>query len=187
VAFEIAKSLERMGERVAFLASIDGPPDMRDPKGPMDDADCAVHLAFFLGLVDRRMLLNMPRQVRRLPKSQDRHAYILQVCSRERLAQLDLTVEKFKGWSSLSHSLVRIGESYVPTGRVQKMHVFYAEPLKGTREAWLLRLKDWKRHTRMRGRFIKVRGEHHTLLDPEHVGTLHAVLKTELDRALPDA
>jgi thioesterase domain-containing protein len=63
--------------------------------------------------------------------------------------------------------------------------VFYGEPVKGSREEWLYRLKDWNKHTRARTRFIKVKGDHHTLLDPDHVASLHGALKAELQRTLP--
>jgi thioesterase domain-containing protein len=182
VAFEIARSLERAGERVAFLASIDGPVFMGNARAPMDGVECAVILAFFLGLIDRHQLQQLPRQLR--DQSGDVHVQLLTRSSPERLARLDLTPERFKAWTRLSHALVRLGESYVPSGRTGKMCVFHAAPMAGSRAEWLTQLKCWEHFTGSPARYIEVSGEHHTLLDPEHVASVHAALSQELQRAL---
>ncbi|CAM5725601.1 Peptide synthase OS=Streptomyces antimycoticus OX=68175 GN=SSPO_037370 PE=4 SV=1 [Streptomyces antimycoticus] len=68
------------------------------------------------------------------------------------------------------------------------MTVFYAIPLRGTKEDWLeneLRLVD--EHTTEPNRYLDVPGEHYTLMGPRHVAAFQAVLRRELDRALGDA
>ena len=64
VAFEIAKRLQAQGERVAFVGSIDGTPTIGDMMQRLDIIDSAVVLAFFLSLIDRRELAELPTRLR---------------------------------------------------------------------------------------------------------------------------
>jgi hypothetical protein len=61
-------------------------------------------------------MLHMPNQVRRLSPQQDRYAYGLRATFRERMAKLDITLDKFSEWCFLAYSLVKIGESFVLSG-----------------------------------------------------------------------
>jgi acyl-CoA synthetase (AMP-forming)/AMP-acid ligase II/thioesterase domain-containing protein len=184
VAFEIAKGLEAQGEEVGFLASIDGTAYLGDPRARLDAVDCAVILAFFLSLIDREQLQSLPRQLRVSCARHDVHAHLLGMAPPQRLAELDLHLAKFKAWAAFSHTLVQLGESYIPTGTVGSMTVLHAAPLRGTKEEWLGQLQRWDRLTRSPNRYIEVAGEHHTLLDPKNITGLHAALRAEIDRAL---
>jgi acyl-CoA synthetase (AMP-forming)/AMP-acid ligase II/thioesterase domain-containing protein len=182
VAFEIAKVLDSEGERVAFLGSIDGPARIRHPKGELDSIDTAVLLAFFFSLLDREQMETLPSLLR--AGSEDPYKRILQLAPAERIRELDLDGPKFKAWAALSQSLVNVGQRYEPSGSVQNMTVFYAQPLWGSKEAWLKdHLKPWDRFTRTANRYVEVAGEHHTLLAPRHVASFQAILRSEIDRA----
>ena len=85
----------------------------------------------------------------------------------------------------VAQSLLSLGRSYVPSGTVGSMTVFYAHPVRGTKQDWLNNeLKQWDEFTRLRNRYIEVAGEHHTLMGPKHVYTFQSMLRAELDRAL---
>jgi acyl-CoA synthetase (AMP-forming)/AMP-acid ligase II/thioesterase domain-containing protein/acyl carrier protein len=182
VAFEIAKRLEAQGEQVAFVGSIDGTPTIGDTMKRLDLIDSAVVLAFFLSLIDRRQMAQLPAQLR--ASGEDACAYIFDHAPPERLTDLDLTLQRFREWTQLSHSLVGIGESYVPLGTVESLSVFYASPMSGTKREWLHQLRRWDEFARAAARYIEVDGEHHTLFTPQYVTTLQTALRAEIDRSL---
>jgi acyl-CoA synthetase (AMP-forming)/AMP-acid ligase II/thioesterase domain-containing protein/acyl carrier protein len=183
IAVEMARTLESQGEQVAFLGCIDGPPcDMVEP---LDATETAVSLAFFLSLIDRRQLQELPGRLRNT--GEDACAYLVHNAPRERLQELNLDLPKFKAWSNLSQSLNILGASYVNrsgTQDVESVTVFYAEPLRYTKEDWVNRLKHWDCFARGENRYIEVAGDHASLLGPKHVGSFQAVLRAQIDRAM---
>lgn len=187
VAFEIAKVLESQGERVAFTGSFNLPPHIKYRMDELDTVEGAVNLAFFLSLIDKKQADELPEQLRAALPVQDPCAYLIQIAPRERLVELDLDLPKFAAWAGLAQSLLTLGRSYVPSGTVESMTVFYAHPLRGTKQDWLNKeIKRWDDFTRSPNRYIDVAGEHYTLMGPKHVGSFQAVLRAELDRALGD-
>jgi thioesterase domain-containing protein len=105
--------------------------------------------------------------------------------SKVRLAELDLDVVKFSAWVNVAQSLVNLGHTYEPAGDVKSVTVFYAVPLRGTKEVWLRdHLMQWDNFTRGPNRYVDVAGEHYTLMGPQHVASFQAILRRELDRAL---
>jgi thioesterase domain-containing protein len=148
----------------------------------LDLIDSAVVLAFFLSLIDRRQMAQLPAQLR--ASGEDACAHIFEHAPPERLADLDLTLQRFREWTQLSHSLVGIGESYVPSGTVESLSVFYAAPMSGTKPQWLQLLRRWDQFARAATRYVEVEGEHHTLFTPQHVTTLQAALRAEIDQSL---
>ncbi|MFG2132181.1 alpha/beta fold hydrolase [Streptomyces sp. NPDC048751] len=187
VAFEMAKALRAQGERVDFVGSFNLPPNIKYRMDELDFAETAVNLAFFLALIDREQALELPGRLRHLP-AEEQVARLLDLAPRDRLAELDLDEEKFGNWAELANSLTDLGRSYRPSGTVPSMHVFYAIPLRGTKEDWLNNeLRRWDEHTTGPNRYIDVPGEHYTLMSPRHVASFQAILRRELDRALADA
>ncbi|HEY6927604.1 MAG TPA: thioesterase domain-containing protein, partial [Steroidobacteraceae bacterium] len=183
VAFEMTRRLELRGERVAFLGSLDGTIHIGNRRDRFDTIQSAVTLAFFLSLLTHDQLLKLPAQLRAAPHL-DPCAVILEQASCERIAELDLDPPRFAAWVALSHALVQAGETYIPSGQVCSVTVFHAEPLDGLQHEWLQALGRWNEFTRSPNRYIKVPGEHHTLLGPKHVASLHALVRAELERAL---
>jgi len=187
VALPVARMLESQGERVAFVGSIDAPPLIKHPRGEIDAVESAVMLAFFLSLIDRQQMEELPGQLRAALPVQDPCAYLVQIASPERLAELDLNLDRFSAWAAIAQSLSDVGHSYAPVGTVESVSVFYADPLWGTKQQYLdNELRRWDDFTRAANRYIEVAGEHHTLLDPRHVTSFQAVLRAELNRALGD-
>lgn len=82
---------------------------------------------------------------------------------------------------------LNLGRGYSPAGTVRSMSVFYAIPLRGTKEDWLNNeLRRWDEHATGENHYIDVPGEHYTLMGPTHVAAFQSILRKELDRALGD-
>ncbi|MBZ4018959.1 non-ribosomal peptide synthetase [Streptomyces purpurogeneiscleroticus] len=184
VAFEIAKILEAEGERVDFLGSFNLPPHIKYRMEELDYIETAVNLAMFLELVSKQQAAELPAQLRPLGKdAQLKH--LIDIAPPERLAELDLDLERFTAWADLADGLTGLGRTYRPSGDVRRMSVFYAIPLRGTKEDWLNNeLRRWDEHTREQNRYLDVPGEHYTLMGPQHVAAFQAILRSELDRSL---
>lgn len=182
VAFEIAKVLESRGEHVAFVGSIDMPPCLLYL---YDSVGCAVNLAFLLSLIDEEQAAELPNKLRAAKPTQDPCEYLMRIAPRQRITELDLDLPKFRLWVRIAESLLTLGRSHRPSGAVESVTVFYAQPLCGTKDDWLHnQLKRWDDFTRTPNRYIDVAGGHHTLMDDKHVATFQVVLRTEIERAL---
>lgn len=186
VAFEVAKVLEAQGERVDFVGSFNLPPHIKYRMQELDFVETAANLAFFLALIDKRQSLDLPGQLRHLSR-EEQLAHFIDIAPNARLAELDLTLEKFTAWATLADGLTDLGRTYAPSGSVRSMSVFYAIPLRGTKEDWLNNeLSRWDEHC-PDVRYLDVPGEHYTLMGPNHVAVFQSILRKELDRALGDA
>jgi acyl-CoA synthetase (AMP-forming)/AMP-acid ligase II/thioesterase domain-containing protein len=184
VAFEIAKELESQGERVDFVGSFNLPPYIKERLNELDFTEAVTNLAFFLALINKKQSLELPVQLRELPQ-EHQPEYLLQIAPKERLAELDLTLEKFTAWAKLAYAVTGLGRTYQPSGTVKSISVFYAIPLYGTKEDWLnTKLRQWDDFADEPNHYIDVPGEHYTLMDPQHVPVFQAILRQELDRAL---
>ncbi|WP_189863161.1 non-ribosomal peptide synthetase [Streptomyces poonensis] len=187
VAFEIAKVLRDQGERVDFVGSFNLPPHIKYRMDELDFTETAVNLAFFLSLIDKKQARELPGRLRGLPV-EEQVIRLMDLAPPDRLAELDLDSQKFGDWAELANALTDLGRSYRPTGAVPSMSVFYAIPLRGTKQDWLdNELRRWDEHTTGPNRYIEVPGEHYTLMSPQHVASFQAILRRELDRALADA
>ncbi|MYV60686.1 AMP-binding protein [Streptomyces sp. SID4931] len=187
VAFEMAKVLEGDGERVDFLGSFNLPPYIKYRMEELDFVETATNLAFFLGLIDKRQSLELPKALRRLPR-EEQLTRLLEIAPTRRVTELDLDQQRFSDWADLADSLTDLGRGYEPSGTVRTMTVFYAHPLRGTRKKWLNgELRRWDEYTTEPNRYVEVPGEHYTLMGPRHVDAFQAVLRRELDRSLGDA
>jgi len=184
VAFEIAKVLEASGERVAFVGSFNLPPHIKYRMDEMDFLETVVTLAFFLGLIDKNHADRLPGELRGSPEDELVNQ-VLALSSADRMAELDINLEKFSAWAKIAHSIILLGRTYLPSGRIRSMTVFCANPLRGTKEDWINNeLHRWDEHTTEPNRYVEVPGEHYTLMSPQHVPAFQAILRAELDRAL---
>ncbi|MFB6689800.1 AMP-binding protein [Streptomyces virginiae] len=184
VAFEVAKRLEADGERVDFLGSFNLPPHIKYRMDELDFVETAVNLAMFLDLVSAEQARTLPAELRPLSR-QEQLGHLVAIAPSHRLAELDLDLERFTAWADLADGLTGLGRTYRPSGSVAAMSVFYAIPLRGTKQDWLDgELRRWEDFTRGTPRYIDVPGEHYTLMGPEHVAAFQSILRAELDRAL---
>ncbi|WP_030590841.1 non-ribosomal peptide synthetase [Streptomyces anulatus] len=186
VAFEMAKVLEAAGERVDFVGSFNLPPHIKYRMNELDFVETAVNLAFFLGLIDKQQSLDLPEQLRALPW-EERSARLIEIAPPDRIVELDLDPQRFCAWAQLADGLTDLGRGYEPSGRVRSMSVFYAVPLRGSKEDWLRdELRRWDEHTTGANRYVDVPGEHYTLMGPRHVAAFQAILRRELDLSMGD-
>ncbi|SOD85158.1 non-ribosomal peptide synthetase [Streptomyces sp. Ag109_G2-15] len=184
VAFEVAKLLDAEGERVDFLGSFNLPPHIKYRMDELDFVETAVNLAMFLDLITKQQAKTLPAELRPLGK-REQLSHLLDIAPPDRLAELDLDLERFTAWADLADGLTGLGRTYHPSGSVAAMSVFYAVPLRGTKQDWLNNeLKRWQDFTREAPRYLDVPGEHYTLMGPRHVAAFQSILRAELDRAL---
>ncbi|MFF3517303.1 AMP-binding protein [Streptomyces sp. NPDC002573] len=186
VAFEIAKVLESQGERVDFVGSFNLPPHIKNRMDELDFVETAANLALFLELINKKQSLDLPSQLRGLSRESQLQHFI-DIAPADRLAELDLTAEKFAAWAELANGLTDLGRSYTPSGSTRFMTVLYAVPLRGTKEEWLANeLRRWDDFTAEPVRYVDVPGEHYTLMGPQHVAAFQAILRREIDLAMGD-
>ncbi|MFJ3229982.1 AMP-binding protein [Streptomyces sp. NPDC086787] len=184
VAFEVAKLLEAEGERVDFLGSFNLPPHIKYRMDELDFVETAVNLAMFLDLIPKSRAKTLPAELRPLSR-QEQLGRLIDLAPPQRLAELDLDLDRFTAWADLADGLTGLGRTYRPSGEVAGMSVFYAVPLRGSKQDWLENeLKRWADFTREAPRYLDVPGEHYTLMGPKHVAVFQSVLRAELDRAL---
>ncbi|MFJ4283616.1 alpha/beta fold hydrolase [Streptomyces massasporeus] len=187
VAFEIAKELQTRGERVDFVGSFNLPPHIKYRMEELDFIETATNLAFFLALIDKKQSIELPGLLRHLPR-EEQVAGLMALAPQRRLAELDLDADKFAAWAELADALTDLGSGYRPSGTVRSMSVFYATPLRGTKQDWLdNELRRWDEFTTEPNRYLDVPGEHYTLMSPRHVAQFQAILRRELDDRLADA
>ncbi|MFE7334978.1 AMP-binding protein [Streptomyces griseus] len=184
VAFEVAKLLEEAGERVDFLGSFNLPPHIKYRMDELDFVETAVNLAMFLDLVTEQQAKTLPAQLRPLGR-REQIQRLIDIAPADRLAELDLDLERFTAWAELADGLTGLGRSYEPSGDVARMSVFYAIPLRGSKQDWLdNELSRWTDFTREAPRYLDVPGEHYTLMGPRHVAAFQSILRAELARSL---
>lgn len=185
VAFEIAKALEARGERVDFVGIFNLPPHIQDRMHELDFVEGAVNLAFFLELITKDQAAELPGLLRSGLTERQQLEHLVSLAPPRRLAELDLDLPKFAAWVELAQAMVHLGRTYEPSSNVDSLTVFYAIPLKGTKEDWLkTQLKAWDGFARRPNRYLDVPGEHYTLMGPRHVAVFQKILREELERAL---
>ncbi|CAM5725614.1 Peptide synthase OS=Streptomyces antimycoticus OX=68175 GN=SSPO_037370 PE=4 SV=1 [Streptomyces antimycoticus] len=101
VAFEIAKALEAQGERVDFVGSFNLPPHIKYRMEELDFVETATNLAFFLDLINKKQSLDLPAELRPLPR-EEQLAHLLRIAPRGRLDELDLDLDTFTAWAELA-------------------------------------------------------------------------------------
>lgn len=186
IAFEIAKALEAAGEKVAFVGCIEETPYLAEPSWRLEGPEGPLHVSFLFSLIDRRQLDQLPALFRGPLAGEDPCEYVYRNAPPQRVAELDLELNEFKAVVALSRSLVVLGQSYAPSGSVDAITVFYAQPLQGTKENWLKDVKRWENFSRRPNRYVEVEGEHHSVMGKQHVAGFQAILRAEIDQALAE-
>ncbi|KAG2151535.1 atromentin synthetase [Suillus clintonianus] len=181
VAFEVAKRLESMGEEVKFFAPINIPPNIAGRMREIDWTSCLLHLAAFLGFVSTHDANDLPPSLRPLPRQEQRDI-VWKNAPPERIIELQLTLEKFDIWVDVAESLIKCGLDYNPSGSVSAIDVFYATPFAGSKIDWLNdQLRPWSDFSRGEATYTDVPGEHHTLMDLEHVPQFQKMFRSRLE------
>ncbi|PYH94685.1 putative non-ribosomal peptide synthase-like protein [Aspergillus ellipticus CBS 707.79] len=183
LAFEVAKTLESGGDEVRFVGAFNLPPHIKFRMRQLDWTECLLHLSFFLDIMTEEFSQSIREEI--TPLSQpEAIAYVMKVSDAARLAELSLDAEKLLRWTCLAYGLQSMARYYDPTGCVARMDVFYCHPLAvvaSGKQQWLEEhLYPWREFVREDVRYHDVKGEHYTMLAPEHIRGFQATLRKAL-------
>ncbi|HEY4214145.1 MAG TPA: non-ribosomal peptide synthetase [Steroidobacteraceae bacterium] len=185
IAFELAKRLVAGGCHVAFLGSINSWPLGRQP--PQDFQNLALDLASdVLQLIDAKQVKELRELEQARRPDWNPCEDIIRIASRERLSQLDLDLARFSVWAEVARSLTTYFWAHTTSGTVNEMTVFYTDTYgEGGAEGadWSNQMRKWNEFVRS-PRYIRVAGNHHTLMAPIHVAGFQSVLRGEIGLAL---
>lgn len=181
LAFEMAK---RMTD-VRFLGSFNLPPHIKMRMRHLNWNLCLLHLASFLGLILDSDATSIEETMEFRAASRARaHAAVTAASDVGRMAELGLSEQGLAGWADVAYSLQSMAIDYEPSGEVEGMDIFHAEPLKiaaASREEWIREhLSKWADFCRSQPRFHHVGGAHYTMIGPDHVCGFVAKLKAAL-------
>ncbi|KAG1865970.1 atromentin synthetase [Suillus subluteus] len=181
VAFEVAKRLEAMGDEVKFVGLVNIPPHIAPRMNKIDWTSCMLYLSYLFGLMLKHDANDLAPPMRLLTK-QEQLEFVWKKSPPERIVELQLTPEKLNKWVDLAVSLFRCGLDYSPSGSVSALEVFYAIPSAGTKVDWLNNhLKLWSSFSCGEVSYTDVPGEHHTLMDLEHVSQFQEIFRSRLE------
>lgn len=202
LAFEIAKRLDgEHGQEVRFLGSFNLPPNIKMRMRQLNWNMCLLHLAYFLGLTteDSHEILQREHHEPPISNGADGEsgaegfsalgretalARVLGISDAQRMSELGLTEYELTRWADVAYGLQSMAIDYEPSGVVDSIHVFHAEPLKvvaASREEWLRdHLAKWADFSRSAPTFTQVGGAHYTMLGPDHVSGFAPKLKEAL-------
>ncbi|KAH6657919.1 hypothetical protein BKA67DRAFT_513155 [Truncatella angustata] len=184
IAFEITKKLEAAGHEV-FMGSLNGPPHIKWRMIQIDWCELFLNLSYFLGFLTEEAAVKKSAEFHQAGYT--RHEIvdeILAIVPAAKLKELDLSAEKLAHWADVSSKLQGLAHSYDPTGKVQHIDVFYADPLlavSNDKELWLQQhLHPWNEFCQGPVRFHDSPGAHYTMLNPDHVFVMQKVLRSAL-------
>ncbi|CZT10817.1 probable long-chain-fatty-acid-CoA ligase [Rhynchosporium graminicola] len=184
IAFEIAKKIEASGDTVGFIGTLNLPPHIKFRMIELDWTELLLNLVYLLGFITEDEAHAMSPAMHELPQ-EEVLSRIMKVAPKDRLAELDLNAAKLQHWAALSSKLQGLAHDYDPSGRVQRMDVFYAVPLiavgrdKGKwLEDHLLAWNDFVADVE----FHDVPVSHYTMMNTENVFELQKSLKAAMTK-----
>ncbi|CZT50186.1 uncharacterized protein RSE6_11126 [Rhynchosporium secalis] len=148
LSFEITKILESSKEEVKFLGTLDQPPRFKQRARTYDWYECAMTVAFFLGLKGEGYAYESLPDMRKLTKEQVLD-HIFERTPEGRCAELGMTRQKLGNWAELAWKLKVIARDYDPQGIVKRMDIFYTGPLIGLVKAKTA--QEWRRDSSASG------------------------------------
>ncbi|KAF2837388.1 acetyl-CoA synthetase-like protein [Patellaria atrata CBS 101060] len=182
LAFELGKQLEAEGAEVKFLATFNLPPHIKTRMRQLSWNLCLLHLTTFLELISQARADAFEDSLAAI-RAAEAVETVLVVADEGCMVDLALSPEGLMTWADVAFGLQSMAVEYEPAGRVGRMDVFHAVPLKivaRSREEWV------RNHLGRWGEFCgdvrlhEVGGEHYTVLGPEHVGRFAEVLERAL-------
>ncbi|KAG2122744.1 atromentin synthetase [Suillus clintonianus] len=190
IAFEIAKRLEAMGDEVKFFAPVNIPPNIAERMHEIDWTSALLHLAGFVGLISTHDTDALAPTVKPLSR-REQLEFVWKISPPDRIAELQLTLEKLDKWAHLAKSLIDCGHGYVPTGSVAVIDVMQITAFDGSKVEWINnQLKPWSGYSRRaawadfsraEASFTDVPGEHYTLMDLDHVPQFQKIFRSRLE------
>jgi thioesterase domain-containing protein len=174
LAFEVAKRLESQGQEVRFLGSIDYPPHIAEYISGQNWIDVLVQISFFLELIDEETMRSARANLHKQSLPRDNAlAYVLSLGDSERVGALALHPEALGRIVDIAENFRVQGEVYRPSGSVDHIDVFVADPPSYTatnRQDWRdNKLGRWREFSRSGIEFYECPSTHTKMLNPEHV------------------
>lgn len=182
LAFEIAKRLEAAGEEVAFLASLNLPPFIKEHMRQLDWCELFLTLTAFLGFITEEQAYEWDEPFHKLPK-EEVMSRVMKHVDPAKLSELDLSQEKLDWWAGIAEQIQGLARNYDPSGSVACMDVFYAVPIyrispQRDKQGWLQNeMMNWTKFSRTPVRYHDSPGTHHTMVDPENVFVFQKILR----------
>ncbi|CZT05467.1 related to long-chain-fatty-acid CoA ligase FAA2 [Rhynchosporium graminicola] len=185
LSFEITKILESSKEEVKFLGTLDQPPRFKQRARTYDWYECAMTVAFFLGLIGEGYAYESLPDMRKLTKEQVLD-HVFERAPEGRCEELGMTRQKLGNWAELAWKLKVIARDYDPRGIVKRMDVFYTGPLIGLVKAKTT--QEWRRDfigqwDEFVGdvQYHEVKGTHRTLISPPYLVGFWKVFKRAME------
>lgn len=183
LAFEISKKLNmQVGpSSVQFLGSFNLPPHIKFRMRQFNWNMCLLSLSYFIGLTTQEYADGVDsKQYMSLPRSEALNQ-VLSTMNHDRMGELGLREPDLVRWADLAFGLQSMAVDYDPSGLVDSIDVFHAQPLKvvaATREIWMQdHLSKWSHFSDSPPRFHHVEGTHYTMIDSDHVVSFAKILK----------
>lgn len=180
LAFEMAKQLED----VHFLGSFNLPPHIKTRMRQLNWNMCLLHLAQFLNLITEDAVEDEQKVSYASHPRDDALKRVVSLSDKSRMDELGLEPQALVRWADVAYGLQSMAVDYEPSGVVDSIDVFHAEPLKvaaASREEWVgEHLSRWGEFSRSVPRFHAVGGAHYTMLGPEYVGGFVVLLRGAL-------
>ena len=184
IAFELTKRLTLSGDTVKFTGAFNLAPHVKWRMRQLDWVEALVNLSHFLQLLDPDFAMSLAPELRQMKTQRDVISKVVALSAPGRLTELGLNEEKFHEWVDVAMMLHHIARDYDPSGMVEGIDVFVAHPLVAvakTREEWMEKhLRFWADFSATPPRFHHVKGEHYTMLGPDHIHTFQKTLKAAL-------
>lgn len=117
LAFELSKVIAKGGDEVKLFATLDQPPHFKERARRYDWYECAMTVAFFLGLMGESYAYENLPTMRSLAESQVLD-YIFAIAPPARLAELCMTRSKLDNWAERALYMKIVSSDYDPSGRV---------------------------------------------------------------------
>ncbi|KAH8897335.1 acetyl-CoA synthetase-like protein [Thozetella sp. PMI_491] len=186
LAFEMAKCLDTLEPgSVRFLGSFNLPPHIKTRMRQLSWNMCLLHLTYFLGLHgsedpgEAGAQQDFGTMARGAALAQ-----VLEIADPGRMHELGVDGPALARWADVAYGLQSMAVDYEPTGQVEAIDVFHAQPLQvaaASREEWLRdHLGRWEDFSRSRPRFHAVGGAHYTMIGPDHVVGFTQALRAAL-------
>jgi amino acid adenylation domain-containing protein len=181
VAFEIARQLERRGERTALLALLDARAPTPHLSHVMPDRlTTMVSFAQDLGLDLENLTLSLDELLRMEPEGQ--LSYVLERATASGVLPPHADLAHLRGLFRVFEINVRAMLKYVPTDKPERLSLFTAEGASGDAPADSTR--GWARFVRGEVETHAVSGSHYTMIREPHVELLAARLRSALSAAM---
>jgi thioesterase domain-containing protein len=185
LAYEVGKVLESQGQEVRFLASIDYPPHIAHYVRDLDWIDVLLHIAFFLELIDEPTMVRITPHMHTLSR-QPALEYILSISDKERMTALAIDADRLALISDIAENFRVNVETYEPTGTVERLDVFVADPptyAARDRQDWREnKLGPWADFARTETEFHDCPGIHAKMLNREHMAGFARIFKAAMKR-----